>query len=184
MEQKTNILPSVDAVVWRQCTSEMKEFLQSTSEFQAIDENNDVIALLKLIRASAVVDQRSQHPSINVLQALNKFTSFRQMNLRNDVYLEGFRDRVNIYEDIAGEMIGCDTKRVEKEFGGSIEGVKHENPDRVAAKKRFRNQFLAIAYIDNADKSGMPIYKPAFPTTTSARGQMNIPKHLYMPRRF
>jgi hypothetical protein len=30
----------------------------------------------------------------------------------------------------------------------------------------------------------MPIYKPAFPTITSERGQMNIPKHLYMPRRF
>jgi hypothetical protein len=99
MEQKANILPSVYAVVWRQCTSEMWELLRSSSEFQAIDENTDVIALLKLIRVSTVVDQRSQHPTISVLQALNKFTSFRQMNLRNDVYLEGFRDRVNIYEE-------------------------------------------------------------------------------------
>jgi hypothetical protein len=64
MEQKTNILPSAYAVVWRQCTSEMRELLRSTSEFQAIDENNDVISPLKLIRASPVVDQRSQHPSM------------------------------------------------------------------------------------------------------------------------
>jgi hypothetical protein len=81
------------------------------------------------------------------------------------VYLEGFRDRVTIYEDIAGEMIGCDTKRVEKEFGGSIEGVKHDNPDLVAAKKKCRDQFLAIAYIEHADKkryadlqTGLPNY--------------------------
>jgi hypothetical protein len=62
IEQKINILPSVYAVVWRQCTSEMQELLRSTDVFQAIDENNDVIGLLKLIRSSTVMDQRSQHP--------------------------------------------------------------------------------------------------------------------------
>jgi hypothetical protein len=126
MEQKTIILPSVYAVVWRQCTSEMKELIRSTSEFQTIDEPNNFIALLKLIRASTVVDQRSQHPALNVLQALHKFASFRQMNLRNDVHLEGFRDRVSIYEDITDEMIGCDIRRVEKEFGGSIGKVSYD----------------------------------------------------------
>jgi hypothetical protein len=119
MEQKTNILPSVYAVVWRQCTSDMKELIRSTNEFQAIDESNNVIALLKLIRASTVVDQRSQHPALCSLQALTKFTSFRQMSLRNDVYLEGFRDRVNLYEEITGDMIGSDSKSIEAEFGGS-----------------------------------------------------------------
>jgi hypothetical protein len=47
---KTAILPSVYAVLWRQCPSKMKELLKSTDVFQAIDETNDVIALLRLIR--------------------------------------------------------------------------------------------------------------------------------------
>lgn len=42
------------------------------------------------------------------------------MNLSNDVYLEGFRDRANILEDITGDMLGCDRKSIEKEFGGPI----------------------------------------------------------------
>jgi hypothetical protein len=88
----------------------MKELLRSTDVFQAIDENNDVITLLKLIRASAVVDQLSQHPALSALQALNTFISFRQMNLKNEIFLEGFRDRLNIYEEITGEMLGCDVK--------------------------------------------------------------------------
>jgi hypothetical protein len=46
MEQKLNIFPSVYAFVWQQCTSDMQELLRSTDVFQAIDENNDLIALL------------------------------------------------------------------------------------------------------------------------------------------
>jgi hypothetical protein len=113
MEQQINILPSVYAVVWRQCTPDMQELLRSTDVFQAIDESNDVIALLKLIRSSTVMDQRSQHPALNALQAINNFTSFRQMNMSNDTYLEGFRDRLNLCEEVTGQMLGCDTKRVE-----------------------------------------------------------------------
>jgi hypothetical protein len=130
----------------------MKELIRSTSEFQAIEEHNNVIAQLKLIRASTVVDQRSQHPALNVLQALHKFASFRQMNLRNDVYLEGFRDRVSIYEDITGEMIGCDIRRAEEELGGSIRKVSYDDPALIAAKNKCRDKFLAIACIEHADK--------------------------------
>jgi hypothetical protein len=152
MEQKTNVLPSEYAVVWRQCTSDMRELLRSTDVFQAIDENNDVIALLKLICASTVVDQWSQHPAISALQALNNFTSFRQINLENEIYLEGFRDRVSIYEDVTGEMLGCGVKRVEEEYGGSIASVDPNNPNLVAAKKKCRDKFLAIAFIEHANK--------------------------------
>jgi hypothetical protein len=181
MEQKINILPSVYAVVWRQCTSDMQELLRSTDVFQAIDESNDVIALLKLIRPSTVMDQRSQHPALNALQALNKFTSFRQMNMTNDVYLEGFRDRVDIYEEVTGQMLGCDTKRVEEEFGGSIDNVETNNPNLVAAKKICRDKFLAVAFIEHADKKRyarcnsssttlyrlfLTIYRPVCRTTT------------------
>jgi hypothetical protein len=151
-ELKCNILPSVYAVIWRQCTTEMKELLKSSDTFSAIDEANDVIALLRLIRTSTVIDRRSQHPTLTVLQALNNFTSFRQMNLSNDVYLEGFRDRANILEDITGDMLGCDRKSIEKEFGGPITGVSINDPSLIAAKKRCREKFLAIAFIQHSDK--------------------------------
>jgi hypothetical protein len=124
MEQKTNILPSVYVVVWRQCTSDMPELLRSTDVFQAIDENNIVIALLKLIRSSIVVDQRRQHSTVRALQALNMFTSFRQMNLTNEIYLEGFRDRLNIYKEITGEMVGCDVKRMEAELVALLKSIQ------------------------------------------------------------
>jgi hypothetical protein len=132
--------------------TDMKELIKSTNEFQAIDENNNVIALLKLIRASTVVDQRSQHPALCSLQALTKFTSFRQMNLRNNVYLEGFRDRVNLYEEITGDMIGCDSKSIEAEFGRSTINVSPNDPGLVAARRKCRDKFLAIAFIEHADK--------------------------------
>ena len=152
LDLKCSILPSVYVVVWRQCTLEMKELLKSTDIFNAIDEANDVIGLLRLIRASTVVDQRSQHPALSVLQAMNNFSSFRQLNLSNEVYLEGFRDRVNILEDISGTMIGCDNVRVGKEYGGSIEDVSASDPVLVAARKKCRDKFMAIAFIEHADK--------------------------------
>jgi hypothetical protein len=63
MEQKTTVLPSVYTVVWRQCTSYMRELLRSTDVFQAIEESNDALAILKLIHASTVVDM-SQRPNL------------------------------------------------------------------------------------------------------------------------
>jgi hypothetical protein len=60
----------------------MKELLKTTDTFRVIDEASDVIELLRLIRASTVIDQRGQHPALNALQALNEFVSFRQMNFK------------------------------------------------------------------------------------------------------
>jgi hypothetical protein len=155
----------------------MQEFLRSTDVFQAIHENNDVIALLKLIRVSTVMDQRSQHPALNAQQALNKLTSFRQMNMTTDIYLEGFRDRVNLYEEVTGQMLGCDAKRVEEEFGGSIDNIEPNNPDLVDAKRKWRDKFLAVAFFEHADKKGMEIYKLAWQTTILGRRPMNTPRH-------
>jgi hypothetical protein len=152
IDLKCNIIPSVYAVVWKQCTTEMKELLRSIDTFSAIDEANDVIALLRLIRTSTVIDRRSQHPTLTVLQALNNFTSFRQLGLSNDVYLEGFKDRVSIFEDVAGEMIGCHQTSVEKEFGGSTDGVSRGDSRLLIAKKKCRDKFLATAFIQHADK--------------------------------
>jgi hypothetical protein len=137
----------------------MKELLRSIDVFQMIDESNDVIALLKLIHASTVIYQRSQRPALSALQALNKFTSFRQMNLTNAIYLEGFRDRLNIYEDITGEMFGCDVKRVEEEYGGCIANGNPSDPNLVAARRKCRDKFLAITFNEHADKKVIPICK-------------------------
>jgi hypothetical protein len=51
---------------------------RSTDVFQAIDESHDVMALPKLTRASTVLGQQSQRAALSALQALDKFTSFRQ----------------------------------------------------------------------------------------------------------
>jgi hypothetical protein len=72
--------------------------------------------------------------------------------MTNDTCLEGLRDRVNIYEEVTGQMLGCDAKRVEEEFGGSIDNIERSSPDLVAAKKICRDKFLAVAFIEHTDK--------------------------------
>jgi hypothetical protein len=68
---------------------------------------------------------------------------------------------VSIYENISGEMIGCNTGWIEAEFGSSIVNVSPNNPGLIAARKKCRDKFFAIAFIEHADKSDMRIYKPA-----------------------
>jgi hypothetical protein len=87
------------------------------------------------------------------------------MNMTNDICLEGFHDRVNIYEEVTGQMLGCDAKRVEEEFGGSIDNIEPSNPDLVAAKNYVEINFLQLLF-NMPTKSGMPIYRPVYPTTT------------------
>jgi hypothetical protein len=138
MEEKPTSSP---LSIWRQCTSVMRKLLRSPDVFLAIDENNDVVALLNFIRASTVVDQRSQHTALSALQAVNKFISFRQMNLQNEIIVEGVHDQVHIYEEVTGEMLGCDVKRVEEKYGGSIANVDLNNPNLIAAKKNVETSF-------------------------------------------
>jgi hypothetical protein len=91
---------------------------------KAKDQGADISPILcGTFFVAMVLLSRSQHHSISVL-----------LNLSNDVYLEGFRDRVNIFEDITGNMLGCDRKNIEKEFGGPIVGVSLNDPSLIVAK--------------------------------------------------
>jgi hypothetical protein len=138
---------------------DMKELLRSIDVFQMIDESNDVIAFLKLIHASTVIYQRSQRPALSALQALNKFTSFRQMNLTNAIYLEGFLHRLNIYEEITGEMFGSDVKRVEEECDGCIANGNPSDPNLVAARRNVEINFSRLPSLNMLTKKVIPICK-------------------------
>jgi hypothetical protein len=105
------------------------------------------------------------------------------MNLRNGVCLEGFRDRVSIYEDITGEMIGCDIRRVDEEFGGSIEKVSYDDPALIAAKNKCRDKFLAIAYIEHADKKRYSELQTSLSNDYLRKKADEFRRHWYTPPR-
>jgi hypothetical protein len=85
------------------------------------------------------------------------------MNLQNDVYLEGFRDRVNILEDITGDMLGCDRKNIEKEFGGPIVGVSSNDPSLIAAKKSVGISSWRLHSSSTPTRNDMATYNPTCP---------------------
>jgi hypothetical protein len=91
--------------------------------------------------------------------------------------------RVSIYEEVIGPMIGCDVKRVEEEYGGFIDNREPNNPNLVAAKKKCRDEFLAVAFFEHADKRRYSDLQTSLSNDYLRKRLMSIPTLWYMPRK-
>jgi hypothetical protein len=140
MEQKRNILPSVDAV---ECTLENKDQPRSTDVFHVIDEKNSTTQA-----HLGIIGREPEEQTVHCMHSTCSSPSDRWTpRMRR---LEGFHDRVNIFEDTTEDMIGCDVKRVEEECGGSMDRASYNK--LLSPPEKWRDKFLAIAFIDCADK--------------------------------
>jgi hypothetical protein len=55
-------------------------------------------------------------------------------------------------------MVECEDKRVEEEYGGCIANVDSSDPNLFSARKKCRDKYSAIVFIEHVTK-GMPICK-------------------------
>ena len=118
MKRRELLIGQVFAIVLGQCSPTIVDRLKSNSMWNAINNSNDFIGLLRLIRTSMYTGATSKNPLQSLLEAQTKFLSFRQTNrMTNAEYLRNFTalsdQVVHLHEDFGTDQLYITTRIVE-----------------------------------------------------------------------
>ena len=144
----------VYGIVLGQCTRAMRDELDTHSRWKTINANSDVIGLLKLIQASSNVKVNKGEFSHQRIEAEMSLLTFKQKHLSQDDYHRAFRDKLDLYEQLAGPIANESTridqylKTVMKIPAGMTGATSSEI---VTAKTNCRESYLATLFLLNAD---------------------------------
>ncbi|MFN7263281.1 MAG: reverse transcriptase domain-containing protein, partial [Cyanobacteriota bacterium] len=141
----------VFALIMGQCTPAMIDRVTGEATWSSINNNSDVIGLLKLIQSNSTIKNAQTEESHAVLDALTAFTNFRQMRLSNSDYLQAFKDRVEHLERVFGP-IGHDKPRVKAYLERAHTAEKYSVSEITEAQAACREALLATAFVFGADK--------------------------------
>ena len=129
-----------------QCSPAMRDRIEASEKWKAVNAKTDVIGLLKLIQSASNTKQTKQEPSHTLMEAYREFFSFRQVRLSNSDYLQAFKDRLEVLERLAGE-IGNDDDRVLDKYASMAATISHSQ-----AQAACREEFIATNFLFGADK--------------------------------
>ena len=119
LEARRNNQGKVFAIILGQCTKAMKDQIEADTGWAAINDNSDVIGLLKFIRAHSHGAQPNREASHMLLDAIQEFYRYRQEYIEDretviipiSDYYQGFRERLENLERVHGP-VGQDKPRV------------------------------------------------------------------------
>jgi hypothetical protein len=93
-EQKlTENIKKAFAIVYKQCTENLKSKLEQHKDWAALSLSCDVLALLELIRSMVFKYEDRMFQPLSLHKVKQSFYSFRQGNLPNVEYLQSFKNR-------------------------------------------------------------------------------------------
>ncbi|KAG7352856.1 reverse transcriptase RNA-dependent DNA polymerase [Nitzschia inconspicua] len=138
------------SIILGQCSMAVTDRLESSEEWESIDESSDVLQLLKLIRKSLYTRSTSKQHTHSLQEAQDRFMLFRQAGHMNvNTYFETFKSLYEAYEHLGGGT------------GHSLAGLqpflKPKDPTNVTyqelkdAEKAAREEFLGIRLIRCSD---------------------------------
>jgi hypothetical protein len=146
LEKRAEIESQVFPIVLGQCHPALREWLQADDTWADIDENNDVIQLLRLIRNCEAQGQTHRDPTQAMMEALNHVMNFKQsQSMSNTEYFETFQAKVETADKQPG--------RIEIELAGIVaDPDMPTNEERKQARATAKDKFLARLLLSNADK--------------------------------
>lgn len=125
----TNNLIAMFAIMWGQCSSNMKAKLQSVDKFEVKKTTSDVKWLLKEIKGILFTFNKRKYMHISLQQVVHKYYTFKQGPKQSIAdYLEKFRFIVKVVEHYRGAIGHAPTliKDMKERFPDS---KKHPIPD-------------------------------------------------------
>ena len=91
-EERRKLAGRVFSLVIGQCTQGMRDVLEASQSWSSINDSDDVIELLKLIKISTYNQTTRKKDVLAMIQAEERFVKFKQGNLSNAQFLEKFKD--------------------------------------------------------------------------------------------
>ena len=143
------------ALVLGQCSPAVCDMIESHPDWHTVNNNSDVISILKLIQSAVVTKNTSKNEVHSYVDAVHAFYSFKQHNnMSHSEYLDRFKDLVEVILQHGGDL-GADYDRVNRylkeELNKDPELITNE--DRMKAVEACRERFLAVCLLVKGNKN-------------------------------
>jgi len=144
----------VYGIVLGQCSKAMRDELDARNEWKTVNANSDVIGLLKLIKASSNVKINKGEFSHQRIEAEMSLLNFKQRQLSQDDYYRAFRDKLDLYEQLAGPIANESTRldqylKSVMKIPAGLAGAT--SSDLQTAKVNCRESYVATLFLLNSD---------------------------------
>jgi len=138
------------AIVLGQCSSSVRDRLESSAEWSNVDETSDVMGLLNLIRSSLYSGTTTRQSMHNMQVAQNRFMSLQQTpRMSNSKYLELFQSHLAAYEHLGGGL-GLTDETV-RTYAQPANANAITAAELQTAKGRARDEYLGIRFLLQSD---------------------------------
>ena len=112
IEDRRQNKQKIYVLILRQCSPTIRDRIEASDDWEAINNTSNPIALLRIIRQSLyhrATHRKDTHALLEAELTLQKFRQTEQMS--NSDYLEKLRELVEVYEHLGGEP-GCSDSRI------------------------------------------------------------------------
>ena len=133
----------VFTIVMGQCDKPMQNQVETASEYEAAEKDNDVVIVLKVIKRIATGTNDMKYPSMQAVQAWKQLARARQSDKEELLdYYKRFVGMVEVYEEVCADI--APVKVAEK-------NPKYKTKAKDTMSKE-RDRMLAAMFLDGVDK--------------------------------
>lgn len=142
------------AIIMGQCSDSLKDKMRTYDEWENIQANLTIIALLELIRTAMYSGTATSKSTLTSIEAeLGLLNCKQSKKMSNSKYLEVFRNRVEVFILLGGEP-GTWTSRVNAVLAtDDVDAQAPTDDEKTAAAEKAREEYLAVLFINNCDAS-------------------------------
>jgi hypothetical protein len=150
-ETRDELKKQAYAVVLGQCSQAIRDRLEASNTWEAINTSSDVISLLELIRSCLFSGATTRHEVHALQDAEDNFLGLKQTtNMSNADYLDKFKTYLQIYEYLGGEVGGS-----EANIARYIDATDPDNPtadEMSLATATAKSEYLAVRFLRRSDQ--------------------------------
>ena len=142
------------ALILGQCSPAMKDRLEGSDKYESINNNNDPVELLSLIRDCLYQKNVVKKPVHAIIDAETELLNIRQEpNQSLASYYEKFKEVVQVYEQNNGEQPGISTARVNEKLitNGVTDPDFATDDERKKAQDDVTQEYLACLFMLRSD---------------------------------
>ena len=131
-----------------QCSRTIRDRMEAHQDWHQVNEDSDVIGLLKLIRQSMHGKATSKQVTHSYAEAESDFVRFKQTEkMTNSDYLEKFKGLIAVYEHCGGEP-GITASRIKLFLDTSEPDADKAERE---ARAKARNEYIAVTFLLKSD---------------------------------
>jgi hypothetical protein len=147
-------LRSAYSLIWGQCTEVLRAKLKARSDYSALSQAYDTIALLKAIKDSIFKFASQKYVHHGLHESIRRFYVLTQdKNMTCPTYLQRFNNHVDVVNHCGGDL-GVHSSRVVEILSRNGTSVNPSDPQLLSAQTEAQDEYLATAFLLSSDRKG------------------------------